>query len=309
MLEPKVFEPVTGKSTRDVVPFFPSLPQGSKIFLAVAPCRSGTTASLKISAAAGIPAVYQPLKENLRWQMHGEERPIILPSAPVICIKETIGPYTKTESTFNPLDVLLEAGFPKEQINVVFMMREPRATLTSWLKNFGRICDHESLVENMIYSYQTMEQIHDLALRENIHHTSFLYESLGNIPAEKSFAAIFKFLGLPFKEGFANNWPAYEENIKRYLHLGEEPPLYSHNDLSELHASAREATGYYYHKTPEALVWQVLKPEYQAKITEGGVLAVYDRFAKRAEADLEIAIAGEQERSQPPLEKPAGRRL
>lgn len=108
------------------------------IILAVAPCRSGTTAQLRVFAQNGIPAIYQPIKAILRGIMAGEKNYFVIPTdTDRLFIKETLGPYTKGESTINPLEVLLEAGVSTKKISIITMMREPLSDVSSWIEQFS----------------------------------------------------------------------------------------------------------------------------------------------------------------------------
>lgn len=133
------YEPNRGVTTDDVASYIqlPTKGQLPTIFLAVAPCRSGTTTQLRVFATAGMEAYYQPLKATLRCLMHNLFDKFIIPAREQIFIKETIGPYTETEARLNPLEVLLKAGYPPEKIRLIPEMREPLSTLASWQEQFS----------------------------------------------------------------------------------------------------------------------------------------------------------------------------
>src|SRR5258708_43395 len=90
------------------------------IILQISPSRSGSTSQVRVFAQAGIPAWYQPLKAILRGFLDGQDIHFSFPDTEdPIFIKEAIGPYTKIESEFNPLDILLQAGVPKKKIYLI----------------------------------------------------------------------------------------------------------------------------------------------------------------------------------------------
>src|SRR5438270_13871686 len=80
------------------------------IVLAIAPCRSGTTASLRVYAESGILAYSQPIKGILRHLAKGKPAGRLctwrIPAEDYLYIKETSGPFNEQESTLDPLRVI-----------------------------------------------------------------------------------------------------------------------------------------------------------------------------------------------------------
>jgi hypothetical protein len=85
-------------------------------YMAWGKCRLGSTALANLFGVTGTPSYYQPLKMMLRHLFVSQPAtPWIIPSVadqPDIFSKETAGPYVIAESLFNPLRLLIEAGYP-----------------------------------------------------------------------------------------------------------------------------------------------------------------------------------------------------
>jgi hypothetical protein len=100
-------------------------------------CRVGSTPLTNLFGLTGMPSYYQPLKMMLRHLFVSKPAtPWIIANAqdePHIFSKETAGPYVVAESLFNPLRLLVEAGYPAERLHVIMLDREPASSLASWL--------------------------------------------------------------------------------------------------------------------------------------------------------------------------------
>ena len=96
-------------------------------------------------ANAGMPVVYQKVKEALRTvrllskpeemdenlradllsvQVLPEES-LRIPAGPVVFWKETLGGYTALESSFDPVSMLLNAGWLPQEISLITILRDP----------------------------------------------------------------------------------------------------------------------------------------------------------------------------------------
>jgi hypothetical protein len=122
------------------------------LILILGKCRVGSTPLANLFGMAGIPTIYQPLKTTLRYALLEEPAPAWrLPAEPVMVIKETVGPYVLPECCFNPLHVLLEAGYPIEPLKVVLLERDPHATFDSWLRHWSDRRLAETLLTNLLW--------------------------------------------------------------------------------------------------------------------------------------------------------------
>lgn len=94
----------------------------------VSPARSGSTAfGLLMASHPKVDRSYfQPWKYGLR---HGGQT-IIYPNDSLIVMKETLGPLHQ-EEIFDPIDILLMAGVPKEKITFIVGLRNPINTVAS----------------------------------------------------------------------------------------------------------------------------------------------------------------------------------
>src|SRR5262249_15628715 len=93
------------------------------LYFACGKARVGSTALSNLFGMTGMPSYYQPLKAILRDALVGQRlTPWAVPSAtyePCIFSKETIGPYVLAESIFNPLQLLIEAGYPRHRLHLI----------------------------------------------------------------------------------------------------------------------------------------------------------------------------------------------
>ncbi len=163
--------------------------------VAIGPGRTASTAflGLLMSQAEVHTGYYQPWKTIIR---HGlEYGEFVIPGqdqgAEMICAKETLGPFNKAEE-FDPVDLLMQAGFPQEKIKAVVLLRDPLATYKSNLKFQGGI-DPEILISNIKYTCM----LNDKYLALGIPVTALAYElcALG----EKPIAAMLSNLGIAYE--------------------------------------------------------------------------------------------------------------
>ncbi len=177
------------------------------IILSIAPCRSGTTAQLRVFAENGIPAIYQPTKALLRSAMAGESSTFILPAEEDrIFVKETLGPYTEEESTIDPLEILLLSGVPREKITLITMVRDPINTACSWLEQFAFRADKRTLLANLAGAYGKVYEMNTKAKKLGIKEHPFVYEALRDNDPALVARRLFNVLDLPFSEESLLGW-------------------------------------------------------------------------------------------------------
>jgi hypothetical protein len=75
----------------------------------------------------------------------------------VLFMKETFGGAHPLESFFDPLGVLLEAGWQPSEIHLITLVRQPLPTMASWIKNWGHAASKEMLFQNYGRALLAME--------------------------------------------------------------------------------------------------------------------------------------------------------
>ncbi len=260
--------------------------QPPMIYLAVAPCRSGTTAQLRPFAEQGMEAHYQPLKAIYRRLSHGIDKPFIIPSSsevPAFFIKETLGPYKPDEAKFDPLKALLEARYPRERIQLLVEMREPLSALTSWIENFSKHISPDTLTDNYITAVRTVRGIYECAqadpdLRDPI---PFVYEALRDNKPDVVSTKLLEKLGIEISGAKLS-----EKEVNENIIFAEEPEIYAPVRLHE--RFNEEQTLVYFPKS-----WKTVKE----KITPEQALAIkpvydtYHMFRKDTQQALGISIS------------------
>lgn len=198
----------------------------SKLIVSISPCRSGSTALLRVFGASSINSHYQEVKNILRWRMQNQEISWLIPQEPEksIYLKETLGPYTKAESSINILDILIKAGYPPEKLRLIIYGRAVLSTWTSWLQYWG----DKTTLENMILSYKTTEKSRLQAVDMGISTTVIVYESLRDNSPEKIINSLMLAVGELFVENSINGWtqlPPFGAPGS-HIHIPDEPEEY-----------------------------------------------------------------------------------
>jgi hypothetical protein len=158
----------------------------------------------------GMPSYYQPLKAILRDALVGQPlTPWAVPSAseePSIFSKETIGPYVLAESLFNPLQLLIEAGYPRHRLHLIALDREPASALASWLDKLISRAPENTLLQHYVIAALSAARITSYARREGVAVTHYVYEV--SKEAISSVRVLFDRLGLSssFTENVVTSW-------------------------------------------------------------------------------------------------------
>lgn len=97
----------------------------------ISPCRSGSSAILEAFSRIVENSYYQPIKDLIRFGKPDLRLDEIVRGS--VFIKETFGPLRLIESTFNPIQILIEAGVPENKIRTIVLFREPLETFSSWV--------------------------------------------------------------------------------------------------------------------------------------------------------------------------------
>lgn len=267
-------------------------PECPDIILSIAPCRSGTTAQLRVFAENGIPAMYQPTKALLRSAMAGEQANFSIPQAKRVFIKETLGPYTREESTIDPLEILLLAGVPEEKITLITMMRNPINTACSWLEQFAFGADKPTLLDNLCAAYDTASQIHDRSGEVGINEYPFVYEALRDNDPALVIERLFNILGLPFDEKSLLGWehlpPMGSEESG--IWFAKEPAQYTsvHGHLFHEKVETSTSLGYFPKSAEE--ISRSIDDRDVSILLESGAFDIYDRVRRECGTRLDITI-------------------
>lgn len=258
-----------------------------KIYLGVGPCRSGTTAFLQVFANAGVKSWYQPIKTMLRDSVKKKlNYDFELPSTDSIFIKETIGAGTKLECTLDPLRILIEAGVPKEKIEVIGFVRDPIAVQASWNKYVKEGLSYAQLADFLAISFQTLEKIMDEAEKIGIKVNPFIYESLrDNLPL-RVHERFLKGLGLPDTSTTFWNSLEHEKSIGRIIFI-EQDHLYQSDGLHDKFKSSRRLK--YFVRSVEEIK-ELVSPDLIKKHEQKGSFHIYDKFRLKAQKFLGLTI-------------------
>lgn len=182
-----------------------------QVILCCGKCRVGSTPLSNVFGHAGLPALYQPMKTLLRYELVGETCPPwrdLTNDQPIIFLKETFGPYVLAECKFSPLKVLLDAGFRSEDITLVVMERDPLATLGSWRRCWDdRVSSKELLATFFLASFNAHKTA-IMAADFGIQTEYYLHE--GSKEPEVAISQLFDSLGLGnrFDVSILRNWTA-----------------------------------------------------------------------------------------------------
>ncbi|MEI7578968.1 MAG: hypothetical protein WCJ58_02885 [bacterium] len=174
------------------------------IILGVSPCRSGSTILLRVFGANQVLSIFQPFKNLLRWNQIGKPKQFSLKNVfaknkitnkDIVFIKETLGPYHNYECFFNPLAMLLEAGYPADKITVLLNLRDPITTWSSWKEIWGT----KTSLARMLSTFQAMSQINEYAISHNIKCVFYTYELLNKLPTKQLMSKLFNQLKITQK--------------------------------------------------------------------------------------------------------------
>jgi hypothetical protein len=234
------------------------------IVLVCGHCGGGTTALSNNFVVAGIEAHMQPMKSIQRVAAGLEERdmipPIITFHDPLVLIKETFGSSHGCE-VFNPVKMLVEAGYPAHRIKVVGMVREPIATIDSWHRLWGR-----ADTEMFLNTYCQMKQIWDYCAKVGSRYLPYTPEIIRSNDPETVVGNLMSQLDIPIrtdeicdwhgKPPFGNDpkWPNlhfYDEPPERFIHGVRTRGGYTYKDTTTEHRDVPDETHVIYeeHRT------------------------------------------------------------
>jgi hypothetical protein len=247
-------------------------------------CRTGSTALTNLFGIAGVPAYYQPVKTILRHRLlGGGGEAWELPEAalePVVAAKEMTGPYTLAECLFNPLECLLEAGYPRERLHLLALDRDPYESLTSWLLKWSDRLPRDVLLRNFVLASVNARRLRDYAVEQQIDALTYVY-ALTRWPQE-AVAALFRRLQIDerFHPGVVDDWGARGalESERSQVIFPDEPEVYRvvglHSSETSYRFKARDTT--------------TLTPNDRSLIEDAALVESYQRSVERCCIDLPL---------------------
>lgn len=257
-----------------------------RIILSLAPCRSGSTALLRMVAALGVEAHLQPLKNLLRWRLVGGAARWRAPrrKGDLLYLKETLGPFTVEESRFDPLAVLSAAGCRSETIILLLQGRDPLECWASWRSWWGG----RTSVERLITAYTTAEAIRRRAEAVGIATTVLVYEALRDHPAAEVARRLCERLSLPYSAVAAEGW----ERLPQLGAPGSNvviPHMPEAFVTDGIRGRVERAGGLHYFSRAGEV--NGLPAEEVAAIETAGLPELYDRWRRESEARLGLTVA------------------
>ena len=252
-----------------------------KIILGVAPARSGSTVLMRVFGASGVEAHFQQLKNILRWLMQGEEFSFVLPQSPdrTLFLKETLGPYSIQEATFNPLTVLLEAGYPPEKLLFCVIGRHPFSTWASWKHWFGQ----NTSLDLFAAAGQTIENMRQHAMHSGLPTTTLVYEILNEHPPKTVINKFLTRLGILFTPISCTGW----ENLAAFgrpgsnIILPEEPKVFV---VPHVHDRASTTPELIFYPSEKTIL--DLPQEERDWIAASGAFSIYEGWLAACRRDL-----------------------
>ncbi|MEZ2145726.1 sulfotransferase family protein [Bradyrhizobium sp. DN5] len=210
------------------------------LYFACGKARVGSTALSNLFGMTGMPSYYQPLKAMLRDALVGEAlTPWIVPSAadePNIFSKETIGPYVLAESLFNPLKLLIDAGYPRHRLHLIALDREPASALASWLEKLISRAPESTLLAHYVVAALSAVRVAGYARQQGVPVTHYVYEV--SKEAVSSVRVLFDRLGISgsFTENAVTSWrePGQEQANNARVIFPSEAAIYK---VPNLHTS------------------------------------------------------------------------
>jgi len=246
------------------------------IVLVCGPCRSGTTAFANNFTVAGMESHMQPMKSVLRERARGINtlgQEIVFFTPEVLLIKETFGAESTVE-LFDPVAILLDAGYPASKIKVVGMIREPVAAYDSWIRLWG------SQINIAVFegAYRLMNSLHDRCVREQVTFLPYVPEIIARNDARDVMKGVASHLDLPYAATGAVTWkntPKFgdRDETLAHLHFYDKPP-------ERFIAGVREWGGYVFRNTVERC----------DHIVPGVSCAVYARYREACERALNMTV-------------------
>lgn len=149
-----------------------------------------------------------------------------------IFIKESIGAITQKESSYNPVELLLEAGVPQSGIKVIINIRDPLPTYISWGKKYGSKCSSTELLNNFISAYNTTFNIYTYAKKSGVNTTVFNYELFKDTNPEVAIEKLLSDVNVNVQKNTTKNWVP-PDSPRSKIHFMKTNPLLSGEDRTD----------------------------------------------------------------------------
>lgn len=251
-----------------------------RLILLCGPCRTGTTALSNVFVRAGIESHMQPIKSIRRAKANenGESIQWIIQnnSSGIIFSKETFGESHFSEF-FNPIDDLLMIGYPREKIEVILILRDPRQTFASWKRMWG-----EAKIENLKKAFILTDEVRQSCSVSQIPYSVLVHEAIKDNRPEEVVSKLFCRLGLYDSSVSLIDWqdtPRFGDNDPQNSHL-----LFYDSPPEKFIEGVRNRRSYLFQ---ELQVAQQDNAECEAC---SDLFEVYDLFRVLCEKNLNIAI-------------------
>lgn len=171
--------------------------------LMISPCRSGSTAMLRVFGHGGAAAYFQPIKNAYRWAQMGEYRPWTPPTdGKPLFVKETFGPYQRFETGFDPLQDLTSAGLELARLRLVVLLRDPGMVWASWRSVWPKSARLDLLAQ----AYRACLTCVASARQLGVPVAQLGYEASANDPTA-ALGPLFAAMGLGPVEAALQDWP------------------------------------------------------------------------------------------------------
>lgn len=244
--------------------------------------RVGSTPLANVLGLAGIPSYYQPLKAILRCVLHGAEPAVwrFEPGQRHIFAKETFGPFTVAECIFLPVELLLDAGYPRDRLHVIMLDREPASVLASWLDKLSHLLPQTTLFGHYLIATLNAQRVARRTKRRGVKVTTYVYELSRN--PRLFIPALFERLGIShrYRSSAIAGWEdkgdlASEQSGVVFL---QEPRIF---DVPGVHGSD---DAYRYHERAPMR----FAPHIAELLAESGIDELYRNSVRACIADFAI---------------------
>ncbi|MFZ2975019.1 MAG: hypothetical protein WA055_00110 [Candidatus Moraniibacteriota bacterium] len=265
-------------SEKDIILSTGDLP---RLIILCGPCRTGTTALSNVFVRTGIESHMQPIKSIRRAKAEGNDEMVqwTIKNNPtgIIFSKETFGESHPSEF-FNPIDDLLKIGYPKDKMEVVFILRDPRQTFASW----KRMWEEKATIENLKKSFLLTDEVRRSCCDSQIPHSIMVHEAIRDNCPKTIVSKLFQKLNL---HDYTNNFTDWQKSPK----FGDSDPQNSHlffydSPPEKFIEGVRDRGSYLFQELPVNL-----KDKTECE-TCPDLFEVYDLFRKLCEKDLDIHI-------------------
>lgn len=183
----------------------------------------------------------------------------------------------------------MESGVSVDRISVIISIRETLATVCSWVEQFSFNAHPDSLVDNAVLAYHTVDQILKEADALGIRNVTFDNRVLELNKSRIVLERFFDQLGLSHQQQVFSDWTQLPRmgTPESNIFFADEPELYMSHDF---HEKVIQSSGLNYFPKQMSKIVANLSREQVQKLIDGGVFKVYDRLRLRSVRDLELEI-------------------